>query len=130
MSYEKAAYLSNLRLFIGATFEDEFDVREDGVPIPVASISEVEMIASVQYTHNSGTNLFELTLTGGEISVASVSNKTIVSVEMDDSATALIDYATLRNGQAYYETFLTLTDGRKLLFKYGQLDIKGKVATP
>ena len=127
MSIKKSPYLTPLRIFIGATFEYEFEVRLNNIPVPADDISNVIFEGATKYAHQTPTALFTATQADGDITVTEVGDDTIVSIELTNTFTNAINYTTLNGGKGVYEIFVVFTDGTKRLYAYGDLVFKGNV---
>jgi len=127
MSIKKSPYLTPLRIFIGATFEYEFEVRLNNTPVPASNISNIIFEGASKYAHETPTALFTATQADGDITVTESGGDTTAKIELTAAFTEAITYADTNQGKGVYEIFVLFTDGTKRLYGYGEINFKGNV---
>lgn len=121
-------YLQPLTVHLGATFEYEFEVRLNNIPVDPDDIAEITLDVESLYSHETGANaIFSVDKTGGEITATTSGDDTIVRIEVSDTVTNAIDFAELRYGRAYYKITIEFTSGEKRVYSYGEIHFIGNV---
>lgn len=128
MAIKQSPYLAPLNIFLGATFEYEFEIRLNNTPVPASNISNIIFEGSSKYTHEAGANaLFTATQADGDITVTESGGDTTARIELTAAFTEAITYADTNSGRGVFEIFVLFTDGTKRLYSYGELHFKGNV---